>query len=746
MMLVVLAFAASVLMGGNSPAHAQAAVPTGSPSGHLDSVAAAPGGVAVHGWALDPATAAPITVGVSSDGRRIATVTANAVRTDVGRRLPKFGARHGFAAHLLLIDGTHTVCVVALNVARGADRSLGCARIRVANDPDGHLDVASATAGRLTVAGWALDPNSPAAPLTVSVAVGNSVTTLPAADERPDVARRHQGAGAAHGFSATLAFPQGTHTVCVSARNIGFGRSSLLRCLPVTLNESPGGSLEAVAQTPGGLALHGWAFDPDQPTAPLSVAVQLDGASTASLTASGTRADIARAYPTAGANHGFSTSFPLAQGSHTVCLTARNLGYGSDLAFGCRTVVLNFNPYGRIGAISRVAGRTNLVVTGWAIDPDTTNPISVSTTLDGRAEGTVLAGIARPDVTKAHPGTGTSHGFSTVLSAGANEHTVCVTALNVAGGTANTALGCTVVNAVHPLAPGAPAAVLATPGYGGATISWGAPASDGGAPCSAYTITASPGGATMTVGATATTATLMGLASNRAYTFAVVARNVVGPSVAAVSGRVTTQATPPAQSTPAPISTSRYIRNINSGSAAEQAMMHAEGAADAKANPSGHGYLALLDIGGQDEASHGVVLSAGVRFVSYAHLVSDLNAYVDGYRSQQKPSAPVVIALGTRRTTRASRSPARTTSNQASRPTTRRRRAGSPATWPRRRRRSSSTARPTAAPGPSPTATATTAGRRPGCISSAAARPRPASSACRRSTTTPWPRSGSSSR
>ena len=46
--------------------------------------------------------------------------------------------------------------------------------------------------------------------------------------------------------------------------------------------------------------------------------------------------------------------------------------------------------------------------------------------------------------------------------------------------------------------------------------------------------------------------------------------------------------------------------------------MRAEGAADAPANPSGHGYLILLDIGGQDQYDGGVVLSATTHFVTYS--------------------------------------------------------------------------------------------------------------------------------
>jgi hypothetical protein len=41
------------------------------------------------------------------------------------------------------------------------------------------------------------------------------------------------------------------------------------------------------------------------------------------------------------------------------------------------------------------------------------------------------------------------------------------------------------------------------------------------------------------------------------------------------------------------------------------------------------------------------VLSATIRFVSYTDIVKNLNAYVDGYSSQQRPSAPVTLAIAT---------------------------------------------------------------------------------------------------
>jgi len=346
------------------------------------------------------------------------------------------------------------------------------------------------------------------------------------------------------------------------------------------------------------------------------------------------------------AGHNYLITAPAINGQHTVCVVSVNAGYGSgNSAPACARITLNFNPFGALEKLGRRAGSTDVLVTGWAIDPDSTKPISVRISIDGRVVGTPSAPYSRPDIAVTHPGFGPYHGLVAYFAATDGEHRVCATAVNVLGGTGDTAIGCRIINAVHPVVPSAPTAVVAIAGYGSATVSWSAPKSDGGAPWTSYTVTSS--GHWVTVGANTRAATVTGLASKTHYAFSVMATNVAGRSLPGRSAIVLTATNPPPQTTPAPISTSRYIRNIVAASTTELTMMRREGAADAAANPSGHGYLILLDIGGQDQVDGGVVLSATTRFVSYPHLVSDLNAYVDGYRSQQRASAPVTIALGT---------------------------------------------------------------------------------------------------
>ncbi|MCX7621945.1 MAG: fibronectin type III domain-containing protein, partial [Acidimicrobiales bacterium] len=136
-------------------------------------------------------------------------------------------------------------------------------------------------------------------------------------------------------------------------------------------------------------------------------------------------------------------------------------------------------------------------------------PGNVSTTVGPTALQATLTGLAN----------GTTYRFT-------------VTALNVVGAGVASVLS----NPVTPMAssgvPGPPSSVSAYAGFQQATVSWIAPVQNGGSPITGYSVVASPGGASATVSASQTSATLTGLTNGVTYTFTVTAINANGPGSA----------------------------------------------------------------------------------------------------------------------------------------------------------------------------------------------------------------------
>ena len=119
-------------------------------------------------------------------------------------------------------------------------------------------------------------------------------------------------------------------------------------------------------------------------------------------------------------------------------------------------------------------------------------------------------------------------------------YTFTVTATNAVG----TGISSGTSNSVVPATtPGAPTSVSAVRGNGEATITFTAPADNGGSAITGYTVTSSPGGFTGTGGASPITVT--GLTNGTSYTFTVTATNAVGTGSASSASSAVTPATVP---------------------------------------------------------------------------------------------------------------------------------------------------------------------------------------------------------
>ncbi|MCA9823580.1 MAG: CHAP domain-containing protein [Dehalococcoidia bacterium] len=261
-----------------------------------------------------------------------------------------------------------------------------------------------------------------------------------------------------------------------------------LRPKNLSVRAIPVSHLDSVsAPAPGKVAVRGWTYDPDSPTASRNVHVYVggragtSGAQGTSIRADKLRGDVGAAFPGIGNYHGFDGSIVTGKrGAQEVCVYAINDDSGGNPLIGCRTVTIaDPNPVGYFDtAASPAAGKVR--VRGWVFDPNApgaTGTVHVyvgGTAGASGAEGhSVKADASRPDVDAVHH-TGKNHGVDvTFATAKRGAQKVCMYGIDTASPGENVFFGCksitvetptssTPVGSAPGVSPSAPSASNAT--------------------------------------------------------------------------------------------------------------------------------------------------------------------------------------------------------------------------------------------------------------------------------------------
>jgi fibronectin type 3 domain-containing protein len=203
-----------------------------------------------------------------------------------------------------------------------------------------------------------------------------------------------------------------------------------------------------------------------------------------------------------------------------------------------------------------------------------------------------------------------------------------VTATNVAG----TGPASNVLSATPRAVPGAPTLNAATPGSAQVSLSWSAPSSNGGSPITAYTATASPGGATCSTTGT-TTCNVIGLTNGTSYSFSVTATNAAGTGAPSNSLSATPRTVPGAPT-------------LNSATPGNAQVSLSWSAPASDGGSAITGYTATASPGGMTCSTNGALtctISSLNNGTSYSFTVTATNAAGTGTASNALSATPRTV-------------------------------------------------------------------------------------------------------
>lgn len=348
----------------------------------------------ISGWMYDPDAGGPVTLRLDIDGTAGTPFSANLTRSDIS-------TSHRYNTSLLGFDlpGNYAGHVVELYAY---DAPTGTPRLMYTNNkkPIGKVEVNDG----YTVSGWALDPDNPAAAISIRVDIDGvtlSGTPTTASLSRPDLVAKYGSAG--HGFSVTIpGLTPGAHTIAVYAIDgQANSQTPILIGSKVVTDRPPTGKIEVASSS----IISGWALDPDLGTAAATVNIYVDQQSFVTIPANLARKDSKN-------GHGFSVDLSsLSSSSHAITVTVTDNRISNN-----REVVLydNFiNNHPPTGSFDSATGN---IITGWAFDADAPNQAdAVDLYVDGKYVETFSADQARADVDALLPTP--NHAFSKTLPA-----------------------------------------------------------------------------------------------------------------------------------------------------------------------------------------------------------------------------------------------------------------------------------------------------------------------------------------
>jgi hypothetical protein len=404
----------------------------------------------VSGYALYPDNdAASVSVAVNI-GSGWYGLTANQPSSEATTDVPGAGPNHGFSGTIAIAPGTYSACIWVSEPVGGAVNT-GChtvvipAPTRTAYE----VDSVSGSGAGVSVAGWALYPDTGSVTANVALNIGASWYGLAANQANIESLTGYPAAGSNHGFAGTVPLAPGTYSVCVWVSEPS-GPAVNTGCHAVVVPAASRAVLHSDVVT-GGLgvvSLSGWDVFPDTLATHVGIAVNI-GASWYGLTANVNNAEVPVAYPTAASDHGYTGTIALPPGTYNVCIWTTEPS-GAAVNTGCHSVTVTA-PHAAVSTIDSVTGGVGSVsVVGWDVFPDSlSSQVGIAVNIGASWFG-ATANTPNPESATAYPASTVDHGYSDMIALAPGTYNVCIWTTEPTGPAVNTGCRTATVTAAPP--------------------------------------------------------------------------------------------------------------------------------------------------------------------------------------------------------------------------------------------------------------------------------------------------------